>query len=64
MASKEVDGHGPDKYARNKSINMKLSFEIVEEEKILLATFKQRSYDFWRHSLDLVKFADFALKAL
>ena len=63
MASKEVDGHGPDKYARDKSMNMKLSFEI-EEEKILLATFRQRSYDFWRHSVDLVKFADFALKAL
>ena len=63
MASKEVDGHGPDKYARNKSINMKLSFEIGEE-KILLVTFRQRSYDFWRHSVDLVKFADFALKAL
>jgi len=63
VASKEVDGHGPDKYARNKSINMKLSFEIGEE-KILLVTFRQRSYDFWRHSVDLVKFADFALKAL
>ena len=52
MASKEVDGPGPDKYARNKSMNMKLSFEI-EEEKILLATFRQR-----------LKFADYALKAL
>ena len=45
MASKEADGHGPDKYPLKKSMNMKLSFEI-EEEKILLATFRPRSYDF------------------
>ena len=63
MASKEVDGPGPDKYACNKSKIMKLSFEI-EEEKILLAVFRQRSYDFLRHSVDLVKFAEFALKTL
>ena len=56
MASKEAGGPGPDKYARNKSKHMKLSFEIGEE-KILLVTFRQRSYYFWRHSVDLVKFA-------